>query len=70
MFALETNNFTRKILQQFINHNDLGGKVTILSKEPEEVTEDDLQGYKVTIKNTYMYIKDKIITCKFRGQFL
>lgn len=50
MFALETNNFTRKILQQFINHNDLGDKVTILSKEPEEVTEDDLQGYKVTIK--------------------
>lgn len=70
MFALETNNFTRKILQQFINHNDLGDKVTILSKEPEEVTEDDLQGYKVTIKNTYMYIKDKIITCKFRDQFL
>lgn len=47
---METNNFTRKILQQFINHNDLGDKVTILSKEPEEVTDDDLQGYKVTIK--------------------
>lgn len=49
VFALETNNFTRKILQQFINHNDLGDKVTILSKEPEQLTEDDLHGYKIDL---------------------
>lgn len=61
VFALETNNFTRKILQQFINHNDLGDKVTILSKEPEEVTDDDLQGYKIDLVVGEPYFQSAVL---------
>lgn len=61
VFALETNNFTRKILQQFINHNDLGGEVTILSKEPEEITEEDLQSYKIDLVVGEPYFQSAVL---------
>ena len=47
VYALETNNFTRRILEQFITHNDLNDVVTVLKKEPEELTPEDVHGHKV-----------------------
>ncbi|XP_062594524.1 protein arginine N-methyltransferase 7-like [Saccostrea cucullata] len=49
VFALETNSLTRRILQQFIKHNGLEDRVTVLSKEPEEITEEDLENCKIDL---------------------
>ena len=37
-----------KLIEQFAQHNNVGSKVTVLTKRPEELTADMLNHEKVT----------------------
>nr|XP_022342003.1 protein arginine N-methyltransferase 7-like [Crassostrea virginica] len=61
VYVLETNNFTRRILEQFITHNDLNEVVTVLKKEPEELTPEDVHGHKIDLVIGEPYFQSAVL---------